>query len=214
MCVCVCSCVCVCVCVCVCICARARSCVCVCVCVCAFVWARWRLCVCVCVCVCARARAGAFVCVCVCVCACARGGVRVCVCVCVCVRVCVRACMRVRVCACKCVLTRVCNYVREKGPGAGGRVALRSRIAQGDIRIPVSPGCSSRQIGIPVYPMGISDYTVTHRVHARNIDFHVPFYSDFMCELLRPGVINSVLRSCHFFSELQHYIRAVIIIII
>ena len=113
---------------------------------------RFHLCTALSVCMCARVR--------FCVCLCVRACVRACVCVCVCVRACVCVCVK-------------CGGL---GVGVRGRVALRSRIAQGDIRIPVSPDYSSRQIGKPVYPMGISGCTVTYRLQARNIDCHVPFY--------------------------------------
>ena len=113
-----------------------------------------------------------------CLCACAR--VFECACVCVRVRACVRAC--VCVCVCVCVCAHACVQRGRVGGGGGGAGGtLRSWIAGeelGYIRFPVSPGYSSRQIGKPLYPKGISGCTVTYRLHARNIDFHVPFYSD------------------------------------
>ena len=113
-------------------------------------------------CLCARACVFQYACVCV------RA------CVCVGVGVCVRASVRVHACV-----------QRGRGGGGGGAGGtLRSWIAGeelGYIRFPVSPGYSSRQIGKQLYPKGISGCAVTYRLHARNIDFHVPFYSDCVC---------------------------------
>ena len=63
--------------------------------------------------------------------------------------------------------------------------------------------------------MGISDYTVTYVVIPVIFTFVFLFIHIFVCLQLKPAIMNSVLTSCYvLFSELQRYIRAVIIIIV
>ena len=69
--------------------------------------------------------------------------------------------------------------------------------------MPVSPGYSSRQIGTPVYPMGISDYTVTYRVHVRTKMIFFMGLSTVSSDRAIFLRATALYKSCHYCHNLK-----------